>query len=174
MEFTVNERNYGRLYCSEPCRRGRGLQAQREREGKNCKQCGKNFPWSRYAFCSIECAGEADRLTRMRAGARYSAMRKARIRAHTLDFDPRLNIRALMELMWRYGIAVRCYGCGARMSERLLFLPRNDPRYPTHEHIVPLARGGSHTLENSAISHRQCNMRKSASEPVQGDMLAQL
>ncbi len=29
-----------------------------------------------------------------------------------------------------------------------------------YDHVIPLARGGSHTFENIRISHGACNMRK--------------
>jgi 5-methylcytosine-specific restriction endonuclease McrA len=36
------------------------------------------------------------------------------------------------------------------------------------DHLIPLARGGSHVPENVAIAHPLCNMRKSAKlVPVQ-------
>lgn len=36
-----------------------------------------------------------------------------------------------------------------------------DPRSFTVDHIVPLAKGGADTLDNSAPAHRACNRAKS-------------
>lgn len=41
-------------------------------------------------------------------------------------------------------------------------LPGNDRLGPTLDHIIPLARGGSHTRENVQLAHWICNIRKGA------------
>jgi 5-methylcytosine-specific restriction endonuclease McrA len=35
-------------------------------------------------------------------------------------------------------------------------------RRPTHDHIVPLSKGGANTVENSVCACRDCNSRKGA------------
>ena len=46
---------------------------------------------------------------------------------------------------WRCGI------CGKRIRDRKQASP---------DHIVPLSKGGEHSLENLQITHRQCNLAK--------------
>lgn len=89
-----------------------------------------------------------------------------------VEYAPGISIHALLALAWRHGIKVECHVCGGRIAEKHLSLPPNHKLYPTHEHIVPISKGGAHTLENAAISHRWCNSKKNAREPVQGDLLA--
>lgn len=38
-----------------------------------------------------------------------------------------------------------------------------DPMSPSLDHIIPVARGGSHTRENGQLAHLRCNTRKSDS-----------
>ena len=57
----------------------------------------------------------------------------------------RINLtRILIRDRWR------CHVCGHRVS------------WPTlhFDHLMPLARGGSHTEDNIRVSHAQCNLRK--------------
>lgn len=39
-----------------------------------------------------------------------------------------------------------------------------DPFSPSLDHVVPLSRGGAHSLENSQLAHLRCNVRKGARE----------
>lgn len=48
----------------------------------------------------------------------------------------------------------RCYYCGKRCRGKL-----------TQDHILPLSKGGSHTLHNVIGACRSCNSRKQASAP---------
>jgi HNH endonuclease len=40
------------------------------------------------------------------------------------------------------------------------------PMRPSPDHVIPLARGGGHSLENLQLSHLDCNLRKGASVPA--------
>jgi hypothetical protein len=46
-------------------------------------------------------------------------------------------------------------------------------RRPTHDHVIPLAKGGSNTLENSCCACRECNSRKHSNliNPATGQLL---
>lgn len=52
-----------------------------------------------------------------------------------------------------------CYLCGDRINFRLKF---PHPKSRSVDHIIPLSRGGSHTLGNVAMTHYQCNQIKNA------------
>lgn len=39
-------------------------------------------------------------------------------------------------------------------------------RYPSIDHVIPLANGGSHTWDNVKLAHRLCNSRKGADQGV--------
>ncbi len=51
-----------------------------------------------------------------------------------------------------------CWICGNLINYDL---PHTDPQSYVVDHIVPLTKGGPHTLENCAAAHRDCNRTKS-------------
>lgn len=51
----------------------------------------------------------------------------------------------------------RCHICGRKA----------DPNNWHLEHIVPLSRGGEHSMRNVAVSHPACNLRKGVTGPAQ-------
>lgn len=51
-----------------------------------------------------------------------------------------------------------CAGCGQPID--LTLTDRYDPGYPTVDHIVPVAHGGTDALENLQPMHRGCNLAK--------------
>jgi len=51
-----------------------------------------------------------------------------------------------------------CHICGQPIDYDAHYL---DPLAFTVDHITPIARGGSHTLDNAAAAHRKCNRDKS-------------
>lgn len=58
----------------------------------------------------------------------------------------------------------KCQRCGVTTPKSLI--GSNKSREPTHDHIVALANGGPHTLENSQTLCRGCNTVKAAGAPV--------
>jgi 5-methylcytosine-specific restriction endonuclease McrA len=58
---------------------------------------------------------------------------------------------------WRCGI------CGEGIDAALRW---PEPFSVSLDHIVPLARGGSHTRDNVQAAHLRCNMRKHAALPA--------
>ena len=59
------------------------------------------------------------------------------------------------------GARVRCYLCGG-------FIPKGKRHV---DHVVPLAKGGSHTASNLGISCATCNLRKGAKLPEEVGVL---
>ena len=51
-----------------------------------------------------------------------------------------------------------CHICGKPID---LTLPYLDPNAFVVDHLIPLNRGGSDTLQNKAAAHRKCNRAKS-------------
>lgn len=51
-----------------------------------------------------------------------------------------------------------CHICGGSIAYDL---PTPHPDSFELDHIIPLNRGGTHTIENAAASHRRCNRAKS-------------
>ena len=64
----------------------------------------------------------------------------------------------------RYRTALRrsgagCHICGAPIDYTL---PHLDPMSFVADHVVPLSKGGSDTLDNVRAAHRSCNAAKAA------------
>ncbi len=57
-----------------------------------------------------------------------------------------------------------CALCGGRVADPSVWLHWDGqtwmPLAPTVDHVVPLARGGSHTWSNVQLAHNRCNARK--------------
>ncbi|WP_443026051.1 HNH endonuclease [Sphingomonas sp. PB2P19] len=66
-------------------------------------------------------------------------------------FDP---VAVLSRDRWK------CHLCGRATPQRLR--GTYDDRAPELDHIVPLARGGKHTMANTACACRRCNIVKGA------------
>jgi hypothetical protein len=50
----------------------------------------------------------------------------------------------------------RCHICRGRVSRK----PYPHPRSRSMDHVIPLSRGGTHTLDNVRLAHLQCNVAK--------------
>jgi hypothetical protein len=173
----------GIIYCTPECRPAPTPKVPPPppvRNQRSCRTCDALLPLrapSARRYCE-PCAIAAHNAVLDRARARRQKVKgsakKARQRARLAGvfYEPGINVRKLMALAWRNGVRIRCYLCGKRMTERLLKLPPNHDRYPTHEHIVPIKKGGAHSLANTSIAHRLCNSMKSDRMPRQGDLLA--
>lgn len=54
-----------------------------------------------------------------------------------------------------------CGLCGGPVSPDVVY---PDPLSASLDHVVPLSRGGAHSLDNSQLAHLACNVRKGARE----------
>lgn len=63
-----------------------------------------------------------------------------------------LRLIAEWEKRWRRKLLVRCYWCRSDIK----------PSVATRDHIVPLARGGEHSVSNLVVSCGSCNSKKHA------------
>jgi len=64
---------------------------------------------------------------------------------------------------------LRCGICGEAV-DMMLKVP--DPMAPTLDHIVPLARGGSHSESNAQLAHFICNSTKGDGTSCRSGQLA--
>lgn len=127
----------------------------KERERKRilklhaCLVCGEIT--ARPKYCSKICARRAQDKTQ-------EIRRRTRMRSLPMDSD--ITLEGLYK---RDG--GRCHICG------MLCLPDDyeirggqkqcGEYYPSIDHVIPLARGGSHTWDNVKLAHRRCNTFKS-------------
>lgn len=135
-----------------------------------CEWCDKEFrgvmPLRK--FCSPECSVESYRAKNPDAAAkreRAYRMRnrdKYRMKEHRRRAQVRGTIAALFaEAEVRLVSGSDCYLCGLPIDFDLNW---PDPQSPSLDHVTPLARGGTHTLDNVAMTHLRCNIRKGAKE----------
>lgn len=59
------------------------------------------------------------------------------------------------------------YMCGLCIEPIDPDLPYPHPRSASLDHIIPLARGGSHSMSNAQAAHLDCNRRKWAHVPIE-------
>ncbi len=140
-----------RKWCSIKCRRSHDVVA------KACRSCGIEI--AKHAQRCDACrrtSATANRLRNRRSPSARAAksMRKALHRGSVEGaerFDP---VAVLFRDGWK------CHLCGRATPQRLR--GTYDDRAPELDHIVPLARGGAHTMANTACACRKCNIAKGA------------
>ena len=133
-------------FCSNACKRT-GWD-----EPKPCAYCGATFtPTHRreQQHCSSQCASLFRHESDLRSGKRIA--RRLRMRCHKTLTDA---------VVARDGAI--CHLCTKPID---LTLSGHDLMGLTIDHVIPIARGGSHTLDNLKPAHRTCNARKSSRMP---------
>lgn len=112
----------------------------------NCKVCGTSFTSSiGYATCSDECQRKHRHDIRSSTKARY----RARLRNATIE---RVSKRTVYQL--------NNYVCQICMEPTQPDAHHLSNMYPSLDHIIALANGGSHTYANVQTAHRICNSLK--------------
>jgi predicted nucleic acid-binding Zn ribbon protein len=134
-----------KLYCSKRCRTNKDHQVATVRQA-TCARCAQEFSTDRswQVHCSPRCTKGAHR-----------DRREAAERATSTAVIDRVNRGAVYT---RDGFI--CQLCDYPTNPDVA-VP--DYEAPTIDHIVPLARGGSHTMDNVQTAHFLCNMLKSDS-----------
>jgi hypothetical protein len=144
-------------FCSDECRkkrdscRARDAAASRHDDSpRTCAECGHEFcpeyGKKRSKYCSFVC---------LRKRSRRIAKQKRRAIEHGSKAD---NIDPI-EIFRRDGW--KCHLCGRRTPKRLR--GTCDEKAPELDHILPLSKGGDHTVDNVACACRSCNIKKSGS-----------
>lgn len=82
----------------------------------------------------------------------YTAKRRAKKRMASIG-DSKLILK--WEKQWRTKKTAICYWCGRRITTKQCHA----------DHIVPLAKGGSHCIENLCIACKTCNSHKRDLDP---------
>ncbi|RZT87473.1 5-methylcytosine-specific restriction endonuclease McrA [Pseudonocardia sediminis] len=110
-----------------------------------CRECGDRFLWDRTIqgadtwYCSRRCS-------------RRAGNGRRRLRKHRSECEP----------IWRRRIykrdQYRCHLCRRKVA---IDKAVPHPRAPTLDHVIPLARGGSHTMANLRTACFSCNCLKS-------------
>jgi 5-methylcytosine-specific restriction endonuclease McrA len=149
----------GGIVCSGKCSSRRGLILRKTIKTFVCKQCGKQFTRfteaTKLKYCSLACG--------------------RRSRSSSLKLNKRIRSTATMQrgLSWRTVMKKdkkRCKMCGCKCVEPTggSFQTSNEA---TLDHVIPLAKGGLHCIENAQLLCRGCNTAKSDKLPSGVQML---
>lgn len=150
--FSTNQPNA--LYCSRKCTaRHFNRQTNGEKPICTCKECGTEFqrPYGdvRRFYCSEDCMAKS-----VKRSARQA--RKAKQRSVTVEmFNP---ISVLIRDNWK------CRICGVDTPRVLR--GSYAPNAPELDHIIPLSRGGKHSMANTQCACRKCNALKGNRVPL--------
>lgn len=138
-------------------------------------------PWElRYNTCSV-CGVEYCPLQVRSKGRTYCSepcrQKSKRITHPERERDRRLNRQhakrsaGLAETITRAQLRARdgdeCYLCGEVIDFEIQW---PNPQSPSMDHLVPLSKGGLHQIENTAMTHLKCNMRKGVKVATPGEM----
>jgi len=148
-------------YCSVWCaaRHYRGTSYERA-----CVECGKTFVSRRKKeVCSSECGRLRDR----RYERDYYKLKmetdeefKEKIRQYEYKRKAR-KAETAYEGIDRAVVFSRdgwvCQLCGEKIPPKAKW---PEPKYGTIDHIIPLSKGGTHTMDNVQAAHLRCNCRK--------------
>ena len=111
-----------------------------------CCVCGAFFiPEKRESICSDECR-------RSKLNHHYSMKKEERRKKAWTPESNQINVRSLFKR--DNGI---CWLCGEMCD---IDADPNDNRYPSVDHVIPIARGGLDEWNNVRLAHRQCNSVK--------------
>lgn len=159
-------------YCSVACQRAgveiRRLEAQLEvRLGRICGRCGEPIDLTRKAeagYCSIKCqkaSWSSENQARINDCAnlwRRSNPGRAQDSDHrrrALIYGTRSGVIDYVQVWDRDGGI--CWICGDSVDPSLTY---PNPKYRSWDHVTPLSKGGTHTMDNLALSHLRCNTSK--------------
>lgn len=147
--FYCNKIHYGKRvkkFCNSDCAHKSSYKSKARIHTIKCKECGKHkeVTYRRKVFCSDEC------------NRKYEWRRK--------EVKRRKKIKANGEVHWDISIerllkrdGSTCYLCG---ENTIKGEDTNHELYPSIEHVIPIAKGGTHTWDNVKIAHRRCNWEK--------------
>jgi len=116
-----------------------------------CKNCGIEYSigttgYNSEKYCSEKCM---KRWTMRIKNDRR--IRKMRTRRHDADIT--------LEKLFSRDAGV-CYLCGGRCDWTDMVDGNAGDTYPSIDHVVPLAKGGTHTWDNIKLACRRCNWEK--------------
>ncbi len=159
--YRKNSREWGRVNAKRKQARNRADYARNpERVGGYFRKWKRNNPEKMQTARERWLLNNLDRFKATAAAYRKAhpekirqilQRRRARVKAAVIG--PSRPIEK-WEASWRNRKTVSCYWCTSRAN----------PSGYHADHIVAIANGGAHAIENLCISCRRCNQRKSAKE----------
>lgn len=149
----------GQKYCSDKCCREKQLLYNKinfKSKKKKCECCGKTFN-TKFKQSTIVCSRECYKEICKKRKKEENRKKEIR-RRHKLRDNGNVNYAiTLSKALDRLGDT--CAICGVKVDATV---HSNHDLYPSIDHIVPVALGGTHTWDNVQIAHRICNTIKGA------------
>lgn len=142
-----------------------------------CKHCGKQWifwpnhrkKWARIknapVYCSKSCKNKhMKQIARKRHGVDNI---RHRLKRYGTNNRPRDHITLDAVIKRDNGI---CYICGCKTSKADSWRDASGhficgSTYPTRDHVIPIAKGGTHTWDNVRLACMKCNSAKGATIP---------
>ena len=175
------------LFCSRVCAFKRPRPEQPKPPPTHCKQCGITNPPRRRVFCCDACKRKHDRRARPYV-SQVKVTQRACEHCNVMFASTHGNRMCSKEckrksLRWTkdHYRRARKYGCHReRFDPRQVFERDHyrcqlcgkatkqtnkqgyNPLGPSLDHIIPLSKGGPHTMANTQCAHHICNSHKSA------------
>lgn len=149
-----SKRTMGQLFCSPGCRK---LFHGSDSPIKLCTDPDCLRPMRARGLCSMHWK-RADRQERGPQSEPWTERRKVnhqkrRAQKMQLPADPILSADVYERDGWVCGL------CDLSVDGSLAY---PEPFSASLDHIIPLSKGGHHTLDNVQLAHLQCNVRKGA------------
>ena len=144
------KRGHRRRFCTKECHSAsdqnaevkRKYQISDKRKASNKKREGTD---KRKASQKRYCQGDAGKSTYLKLNQRRRALRHDAFVEH-------VDVHVLLDLQ-----GGACFLCSQPI---LSDIKHPDPMSLSLDHIMPLARGGSHSYDNCAATHLRCNLVK--------------
>ena len=114
-----------------------------KRSTKKCDQCDNVAEW----HCSIctKCAKQREK------ALKKASSHKGRCLRHNCEYQANVSIGLIIE---RDGI--KCHYCRVKTTRSC----HNAPTQAEIDHVIPISKGGGHTMANVVIACRKCNGAK--------------
>lgn len=120
-----------------------------------CKNCGQEYSIGATGYNSIKyCSEKCMKRWAMRV-KNDRRIKKLKTRRHDTDIT--------LEKLFRRDGGV-CYLCGKKCDWTDVVGGNASDNYPSIDHVIPVAKGGTHTWDNIKLAHRLCNTLKRDSE----------
>lgn len=161
--YAKNRKKYDRDLYEQRRAAGVPWQASRKKRIVTCVVCGAGFETVQNVAhcCSAACVRQSQiarnsHLKKSPAEKRLVKQARWHRRRARKASAPIIEKVDLLSVCQRDGWT--CWICGDVAPEELR--GKSHPWAPTVDHIIPLARGGSHTAANLKCAHLSCNSRK--------------
>lgn len=132
----------------------------RNHEKARCWCCGRDFWGASAHYCSHKCRTRGPREDRPKVSG-SAAQHRRRARKAGVKYDAVNRLKVFERDGWRCGI------CRKKIDRDVAY---PHPSSASLDHIVPVAIGGDHVLENMQSAHLKCNRKKGIA--ADGEQLA--